>query len=204
MAKQNDRREGRRNEILDAAAALFATSGYHGARMDDIVRRSGLSKGTLYWYFSSKEEIATALVDRELAEQGVAIERVLAVEADPRIQLETLVRAFANGLAENPDAARLTLELLSLGHSAPDIGRRFVEHHRTFLKQIEGIALGIMGEDDAERAPEAAAASTALAALVDGFALRVAMNPGEPDLADRLWAATNLIVEGIAPSREPH
>lgn len=204
MAKQDDRRERRRNEILDAAAWVFATSGYHGARMDDIVSRSGLSKGALYWYFSSKTEIATALVDRELAGQGSAFDRVLAVEADPRAQLEMLARAFADSLAEKPDNARLILELLSLAHTVPDIGTRFVEHHRMFLRQIEGIMLGIMGEDDAARAPDARVAASAIAELVDGFALRVALNPGGPESADRLWASANLIVEGIAPSRGPH
>ena len=43
--------------ILDAAIIVFSRKGFHQARMDDIAKHSGLSKGTIYWYFSSKEKI---------------------------------------------------------------------------------------------------------------------------------------------------
>jgi len=62
MARRTDPDAGevRRNQILDAATAVFARLGFERARMDDIVEASGLSKGALYWYFNSKEEIITA------------------------------------------------------------------------------------------------------------------------------------------------
>ena len=41
----------RRQQILSAAMTCFIAKGYHRATMDDIVVESGLSKGTLYWYF---------------------------------------------------------------------------------------------------------------------------------------------------------
>ncbi|HET7081061.1 MAG TPA: helix-turn-helix domain-containing protein, partial [Chloroflexia bacterium] len=57
MSPRPDVSEERKNQILDAAAAVFSRLGFHEARMDDIVRESGLSKGTLYWYFTSKDAI---------------------------------------------------------------------------------------------------------------------------------------------------
>ncbi len=48
-------KEERRNEILGAALEVFIEKGYDKASMDDIVRASGLSKGTLYWYFKNKK-----------------------------------------------------------------------------------------------------------------------------------------------------
>ena len=57
MVARTDLSATRKNQILDAAMTVFARSGFHEARMDDIVQESGLSKGTLYWYFKSKEEI---------------------------------------------------------------------------------------------------------------------------------------------------
>jgi len=52
----------RRQQILSAAMNCFLAKGYHRATMDDIVAESGLSKGTLYWYFKSKKELFLALV----------------------------------------------------------------------------------------------------------------------------------------------
>jgi AcrR family transcriptional regulator len=54
----------RREQILDAAQNVFSRAGFERARMDDIVQESGLSKGALYWYFKSKDEIIQAILDR--------------------------------------------------------------------------------------------------------------------------------------------
>ena len=64
MSPRPDVSVTRKNQILDAATAVFARLGFHDARMDDIVQASGLSKGALYWYFKSKEDIITAISQR--------------------------------------------------------------------------------------------------------------------------------------------
>jgi len=51
--------------ILVAAENIFAEQGYHGARMDDIAEAAELAKGTLYYYFKSKDEIFMHLLKRE-------------------------------------------------------------------------------------------------------------------------------------------
>ena len=43
--------------IFDAAIKIFSTNGYEGATMDDMAQAAGVAKGTLYYYFKSKEEI---------------------------------------------------------------------------------------------------------------------------------------------------
>src|SRR5256885_14530326 len=67
MARRPDSSEIRRNQILDAATKVFVRQGFQHARMDDIVEESGLSKGTLYWYFKSKEDIINAILHRLFA-----------------------------------------------------------------------------------------------------------------------------------------
>ena len=54
MTPRPDIQGERKKQILDAAMTVFAQKGFHQARMDDIVEQSGLSKGTIYWYFKSK------------------------------------------------------------------------------------------------------------------------------------------------------
>jgi AcrR family transcriptional regulator len=61
--------EAKREAILAAASHVFQESGYEGASMTEIARRIGGSKGTLYGYFSSKEELFVAVVHDEANKQ---------------------------------------------------------------------------------------------------------------------------------------
>src|SRR5438093_10868471 len=56
----NDRRE----QLLDAALAVFSAEGYSSAKVSDIVGRAGVAQGTFYLYFRSKQEVVLALFER--------------------------------------------------------------------------------------------------------------------------------------------
>ncbi|HTT99287.1 MAG TPA: TetR/AcrR family transcriptional regulator [Rhizomicrobium sp.] len=56
------RKQARPTEILDAALSVFAEKGYAGTRMDEIAKRAGVTKGTIYLYFESKEAVFKTLV----------------------------------------------------------------------------------------------------------------------------------------------
>src|ERR1700743_2140272 len=56
------RKQARPGEILDAALKVFAEKGFAAARMDDIARRAGVTKGTIYLYFPGKEDVFKQLV----------------------------------------------------------------------------------------------------------------------------------------------
>jgi AcrR family transcriptional regulator len=60
------RKQARPQELLAAALELFVERGYAATRLDDVAARAGVSKGTLYLYFSSKEELFFALVRENL------------------------------------------------------------------------------------------------------------------------------------------
>ncbi len=64
MVRQRLSKEICREQLLNAAMKCFSEKSYHGATVNDIIVASGRSKGALYWYFSSKEEIFLAVVDR--------------------------------------------------------------------------------------------------------------------------------------------
>ena len=64
MAGKPDLSEERKSQILDAAMETFSKRGFYKARMSDIAESSGLSKGSLYWYFESKDSIILALLER--------------------------------------------------------------------------------------------------------------------------------------------
>jgi AcrR family transcriptional regulator len=70
----------RRRQILDAAAACFARTGFHRTSMQDIVRESGISAGLVYRYFAGKDDVIAAIVtewhdQRQIMESGTLDER---------------------------------------------------------------------------------------------------------------------------------
>ena len=62
------RKETRPQELLDAALALFVEKGFAATRSEEVARRAGVSKGTLYLYYPSKEELFKAVVRQTLAQ----------------------------------------------------------------------------------------------------------------------------------------
>jgi AcrR family transcriptional regulator len=66
VAKQ-ERAERTRAAILDAAATVFDTQGFLGASLSDILAEAGVTKGALYFHFSSKEELAHAIMDEQFS-----------------------------------------------------------------------------------------------------------------------------------------
>lgn len=62
------RKEARPQELLDAALALFVEKGFAATRSDEVAVRAGVSKGTLYLYYPSKEELLKAVIQQNLSQ----------------------------------------------------------------------------------------------------------------------------------------
>jgi AcrR family transcriptional regulator len=77
-ARWRRRREARPQELLEAALSVFAEKGFTAARLDEIAARAGVSKGTLYLYFPSKEALLEALIDAAILPRIERVERLVA------------------------------------------------------------------------------------------------------------------------------
>ena len=53
-------REERRQQILEAALKVFSQKGFHAANVSDVAAQAGVSQGTIYWYFDSKDDLFMA------------------------------------------------------------------------------------------------------------------------------------------------
>ena len=97
LSKKQQREETRR-KILRSAAQVFAAKGFHSAVVDDIVKASGTSKGAVYFYFESKEQIFLSLVEdfaTSLAREiQAAVQRARGLVAQVEAAVATLVRKF--------------------------------------------------------------------------------------------------------------
>ncbi|MCJ7811601.1 MAG: TetR/AcrR family transcriptional regulator [Dehalococcoidia bacterium] len=117
-----------RERILEAALVLFASRGYHSVSIEDILRESGCTKGTLYYHFSSKDELGFAVIDermRRLSEEGAAAH--LQSGEHPIDRLSKALDALPN-----------VTKLGTTGSTTTDIAIRMAAVHDGFRKRLAG------------------------------------------------------------------
>jgi len=117
------RKRARPSEILDAALKVFAEKGFAAARMEDIASRAGVTKGTIYLYFPSKEEVFKTLA-RETAGQALADAalHVHAFPGTPRDSIVMLLTAIADFLRKD-DRAALPKIIISESGNFPELAK---------------------------------------------------------------------------------
>ena len=122
------RKQDRPAEITEAAVAEFSEKGYTATRVDDVAKRAGVSKGLLYLYFRTKEELFKSVV-RSFIEPRVDALRSEIVETD--LSAEEFLRGpflqFVKILPHSP--ARVLLRLMiSEGPKHPDLTAYYWDH----------------------------------------------------------------------------
>jgi len=143
--------ERTRQDILEAAARVFAARGYHASTMQVIAREAGFTAASLYTYFPGKESIYAALVEAFGA-------RILAVFEEPvpacltfAQQLELLLQRQLQLVAEHADALRLMFDL-----GPPQVDGRVDQSPRHYLARsarfLEEASRGALRVDAAEAA----------------------------------------------------
>lgn len=129
----------RRRQVLDAAAACFGRSGFHGASMAEISKAAGMSAGHIYNYFDGKDEIIIAFVE-ENVERVSALMRDLETKEDPlQSLLDEVPRSVRDDL--DPQTWILPLEITAEASRNPkiaavarDADRRTREQFRKILR----------------------------------------------------------------------
>jgi AcrR family transcriptional regulator len=115
----------KRRQIMDGARTAFLSAGFDGASMNDIAREAGVSKGTLYAYFSSKDELFEAIIR---AEKSQTAERlcVFRREGDAREMLTDFgVRLL--GLMTESGTLALARVVIAAAEKFPNVGRAYYE-----------------------------------------------------------------------------
>src|SRR6476646_5741122 len=87
-------RPARRKQLLGAAQEIFVAQGYHGAAMDDIAERAGVSKPVLYQHFPSKLDLYLALLDHHVELLGERVRSALASTDDNKERVTACIAAY--------------------------------------------------------------------------------------------------------------
>ena len=139
----------RRQQLLDAAARLFAERGYAETRIVDICREAGVAKGLFYWYFDTKEavfrDLAADLRQRLRRAQAAAMDR----DADPLVQIRQGSEASVRFMAAHAQAfALVTVE--NVDRQFLDDIRAGTEVHADDTERLvrAGIDAGLVRDED--------------------------------------------------------
>jgi AcrR family transcriptional regulator len=97
----------RREQILDVALDVFATSGFHGSSMNDVAEAAGVTKPVLYQHFDSKRELYKALLDAVGNRLLDSIAKATAEATDGKSQTEIGFRAYFRWVADDHAGFRL-------------------------------------------------------------------------------------------------
>lgn len=150
------RKEARPEEIIEAALALFAEKGFSATRLDDVAKRAGISKGTLYLYFDSKEAIFRSVVETLI---GPKLQEVENLVDDFQGNNESLLRQLIHGWWHNVGASSLSAIpklIVSESGNFPELAEYFVKHvikrwRKVFVRILErGMAAGEFRECNAQ------------------------------------------------------
>ncbi len=196
MAPRPDVSEERRSEIVSAAARVFSRKGFSGARMDDIVRESGRSKGLLYWYFKNKDAIIVAIMERLFEPETERIRRQASAEGSAGERLMRFAEHIIKDIETMGRFLPITFEYYSLAFRNTTVKKAFQRFFAAFLDGMaEVISQGIKAGEFRDIDPRAA--SLAIGAALEGSVLLWLFDRKAIRLGAQIRTTVALVVRGM-------
>jgi AcrR family transcriptional regulator len=134
------RKEARPAEIVEAALEVFAERGFSAARIDDVAARAGISKGTLYLYFASKEELFKAVVRQALLPNLARVERLLRTHPGPAAARIELMIGQIGALLQGTRIGAIPKLVIAEAGNFPELARFY---HQEVIQR----GLGLLGAE---------------------------------------------------------
>lgn len=200
MSPRPDVSDERKKQILNAAEQVFTKKGLDLARMDDIAEETGLSKGTLYLYFKSKEELIIAILDRIFQGLFKQMEQrkdneLSAAEAISQFT-EEAIRDYKIMLRLMPVA----YEFLALAFRNTTVQKALKQYFHHYMQALVPIIQ--RGIDSGELRPvDAREAAIAAGAIYEGTILLWVYDSSMVDVEHHIRSSIKLLLEGI---QTPH
>ena len=189
----------KREQLVLGAAAVFDEVGYAGASLSMIERRSGVSRGAMYFQFATKREIADAVIDEQHGASSRLVDAAAGAGAGPIEQLVMMCHGLALQIIDDPvvrGGIRLTMEL-AFDHSPVHPYLAWIAVMTDLLRQ--GQADGVISD-----AVDPDAAARVLVASYTGTQLVSHVLEARADLARRVDDLLRIFLTGIMTPKGVH
>lgn len=157
--------DSNRERIILAARRLFSEKGIYRTTLGDIAREAGIAKGTLYYYYQSKESLVFEVLD-----QGIGALLNSLDAASRETSLTTLVQRYLENLTSNQELVQIYFHLLQESFSNPVIRESF-QHKYHEWREWSRVVLGRYNLNPSEEF------STLFIAALDGLCLQWLVEP---------------------------
>ena len=189
----------RKEQILEAAAVVFARLGFHKARMDDIGKEADLSKGAVYWYFESKDEIITTILDRFMERELEVFRKISQGDGPIPARLMTMMKTLASEVDSISGLMPIIYEFYAVAAREEAIRKTIDKYMTSYTGLLEAlIQEGIEREE--LKVVSAREVAFSLVALMEGcmliWVLRT-ISRRKPDLEKLFVTSMDLMLEGL-------
>ncbi len=199
-------RAARRDQIIAAGLACFASSGYHATTMADVAEQAGVSKGTPYLYFDSKQALFLAMHERWDCDAGQRANAAIASLPDreresPRAVLRAVAAAVAAHVLAESQTCRVLMEARALAAYEPVIAAAVRAADARTHEQLQGLYAAGVAAGEWPAGTDPVLAARLFSAGMYGLMAQWHLAPGSfswPDAADAL-AATPVPAPGSLP-----
>lgn len=196
MSPKPDVTAERTEQIILAAMDVFARLGFAEARMEDIADAAGLSKGTLYLYFDSKDDVIRGILGTFIGRELDAGREAAAGPGPVIGRLISLADVMAADLVEIEPFTSLYLEFLALALRREPVRTEVRAFFGDFMEILiplirEGVENGELRQVD----PQEAALS--IGAMFEGMILLKVYAPDQVDLKKHLLSGLSILLEGL-------
>lgn len=196
MSPKNDVSEERKSQILNAAMETFSELGFHKARMSDIAETSGLSKGSLYWYFDSKDSIILNLLEKFFEPELKDLRALVTDNRSAEDRLEIYVDRVSIDMVTMVKWMPLIHDFIALAFRKEQVRKAISRYYQRHLEILLSLIQQGMdaGEFQAENAMEA---SIAIGSIMEGTVLLWIYDPAQIDIKYHLKTNINLLLQGL-------
>lgn len=196
MAPRPDVSEERKSQIIAAATQVFSRKGFSEARMEDIADETGLSKGTLYLYFDSKDDLILAILDLIFQREFKQLEQLDLSKISAGEALEQIVDLIIEDFTGMIHLMPVTYEFLALAFRNRTVQKAMKQYFDRYLDIL--VPIMQQGMERGEFRPgDANDAAIAIGAVVEGTLLLCVYDRERVDPEHHIRAGIQCLMQGL-------
>jgi AcrR family transcriptional regulator len=166
-----------RGRLLAAARSAFASSGFHGASVEEVASRAGFSTGALYSNFDGKEDLFLVLMEREIDEHAREISAAVSMRDSVADRATGGAQQWMTMIEREPELLLLFMEFWAYGVRDPQVRPKVAARFAQMREVRTRLIADAVREFDLELALPAEQLAIAIDALADGIARQKLADP---------------------------
>jgi len=188
--------EERKDQIMNAAEEVFSRKGFSAARMEDIAGETGLSKGTLYLYYKSKDDLIIAILDRIFQREFKAFENLDLTTMSASDAIWVFVETTTKDIKIMIRLLPITYEFMGLAFRNKFVQKTFKAYLNYYMDLLipviqHGIDSGEFQQADAKEV------AIAMGAIIEGTLLLWVYDNSLVEPEKHLRSGMKLLLEGV-------